>query len=110
MGGHVERGKTIFEGLLANYPKRTDLWSVYLDAHIKASTSLESSAHIKASTSLESSRELFERCVSLSLKPFKMKFFFKRWLDFEKKHGDESSQQDVKVKARAFVESISQKP
>ena len=29
--GEVERGRTIFEGIVANYPKRTDLWSIYLD-------------------------------------------------------------------------------
>lgn len=29
--GSVERARSIFEGILRNYPKRTDLWSVYLD-------------------------------------------------------------------------------
>jgi rRNA biogenesis protein RRP5 len=36
--GSQERGRSIFEGLLDNYPKRTDLWSVFLDAHIAANT------------------------------------------------------------------------
>ena len=26
-----ERGKTMFENVLSNYPKRTDIWSIYLD-------------------------------------------------------------------------------
>lgn len=29
--GSVERARSMFEGILRNYPKRTDLWSVYLD-------------------------------------------------------------------------------
>ena len=29
--GEPERGKTMFENILGNYPKRTDLWSVYID-------------------------------------------------------------------------------
>lgn len=29
--GSPERGRSILEGILRNYPKRLDLWSVYLD-------------------------------------------------------------------------------
>jgi rRNA biogenesis protein RRP5 len=29
--GSPERGRTIFEGVVRNYPRKTDLWSVYLD-------------------------------------------------------------------------------
>jgi rRNA biogenesis protein RRP5 len=29
--GEPERGKTIFENIVGNYPKRTDQWSVYVD-------------------------------------------------------------------------------
>ena len=33
--GDPERGRTMFEGILRNYPKRTDIWSVYIDQEIK---------------------------------------------------------------------------
>ena len=33
--GSAERGRAIFEGVLANYPRRLDLWSVYMDQEIK---------------------------------------------------------------------------
>ena len=33
--GEPERGKTMFENILSSYPKRTDLWSVYIDMTIK---------------------------------------------------------------------------
>ena len=29
--GSADRGRSIFESILRNYPKRLDLWSVYLD-------------------------------------------------------------------------------
>jgi rRNA biogenesis protein RRP5 len=31
----AEHGRTIMAGLLANYPRRFDLWSVFLDLEIK---------------------------------------------------------------------------
>lgn len=34
--GSVERGRSVFEGLMASYPKRLDLWNVYVDKEIKA--------------------------------------------------------------------------
>ena len=33
--GNVERGRTIFEGIISNYPKKVDQWSVYLDMEIR---------------------------------------------------------------------------
>ena len=48
--GSVERGRSVFEGLMASYPKRLDLWNVYLDKEIKAGD-------------LRASRNLLERLV-----------------------------------------------
>merc|ERR1712039_541184 len=76
--GSVERGRSIFEGLLDSYPKRTDLWSIYLDAHIGAHTPPRS-----VEPDLSEVRSLMERCCAMRLKAMKMRFFFKRWLDFE---------------------------
>jgi len=42
----------------------------------------------------------------MRLKPFKTKFFFKRWIDFETKFGDETTVDAVKEKAVAYVESL----
>ena len=33
--GDAERGRTVFDGILSNYPKRVDVWSVYLDMEIR---------------------------------------------------------------------------
>eukprot|EP00057_Strongylocentrotus_purpuratus_P009707 XP_011664181.1 PREDICTED: protein RRP5 homolog [Strongylocentrotus purpuratus] len=87
-----ERGKTMFENILSNYPKRTDIWSIYLDLTIKQGDT-------------GTSRHLFERVINLKLSAKKVKFFFKRFLDFEKKYGDESTINSVKQKAVDYVES-----
>lgn len=29
--GSAERGRTLFESAISNYPKRLDLWSIYFD-------------------------------------------------------------------------------
>ncbi|KAJ1553498.1 rRNA biogenesis protein rrp5, partial [Nowakowskiella sp. JEL0078] len=33
--GEPERGRTIFEGIVSHYPKRVDLWNIYLDQEIR---------------------------------------------------------------------------
>jgi rRNA biogenesis protein RRP5 len=33
--GEAEHGRTLLESIVANYPKRTDIWSVYLDQELK---------------------------------------------------------------------------
>lgn len=33
--GDAERGRTIFEGIIDSYPKRLDLWFVYIDMETK---------------------------------------------------------------------------
>ena len=90
--GEVERGKTIFEKILANYPGRTNLWSVYVDMLVKAGE-------------MEAARAVLDRMILLNLQPKKMKFFFKKYLDFEEKHGDVQSVNKVKKKAQEYVEA-----
>ncbi|XP_020233818.1 rRNA biogenesis protein RRP5 [Cajanus cajan] len=90
--GVPDRGRSLFEKILREYPKRTDLWSVYLDQEIQ----LKDEDMIRA---------LFERAVSLSLPPKKMKFLFKKYLDYEKSQGDEERIESVKRKAMEYVES-----
>lgn len=66
---------------------------MYLDLEVKKGT--------KASV-----RNLFERCISMSLKPKKMKFFFKRYLEFEVKEGNQERIEYVKQKANEYVNSV----
>ena len=92
--GEVERGRTIFEGMLNSYPKRADLWSIYVDMEDKSGDAA-------------AGRRLLERIVHLKWSSKKMKFFFKKWLGYEKDNGDEEHIEEVKRRAMAYVESLS---
>jgi len=74
--GDQERAKTLYEKLLASYPKRTDLWSIYIDMLIKYDTD-----------PLIGARSIFDRVLSLNIPPKKMKFLIKKYLQFEKQYG-----------------------
>ena len=88
--GLPERGRTIFEGLISSYPKRVDLYNVLLDLEMK----LDDKDQI---------RGLFERIFTGKLKPKQAKYFFKRWLAFEEKEGDERKIDDVKARAATWI-------
>ncbi|XP_004303371.1 PREDICTED: protein RRP5 homolog [Fragaria vesca subsp. vesca] len=90
--GNPERGRSLFENILRQNPKRTDLWSVYLDQEIRLGDT-------------DLIRALFERATSLSLPAKKMKFLFKKYLDYEERHGNEDRANYVKQKAMSYVEN-----
>ncbi|KAJ9541321.1 hypothetical protein OSB04_027827, partial [Centaurea solstitialis] len=89
--GVPDRGRSMFEGMLREYPKRTDLWSVYLDQEIRLGD-------------VDVIRSLFERTICLELPLKKMKFLFKKYLEFEKSYGDEERIEYVKAEALKYLE------
>ncbi|GJN89500.1 hypothetical protein Rhopal_002487-T1 [Rhodotorula paludigena] len=93
--GDAERGRTIFEGIVDSYPKRLDLWFVYVDMEIKQ-------------RNVAGVRALFDRILAQRLSSKKGKSVFKKWLAFEKDHGDEAGVQEVKERAIAFVQGRQQ--
>ncbi|KAJ8001870.1 hypothetical protein DPEC_G00173890 [Dallia pectoralis] len=90
--GDLERGKTMLDKIVTSYPKRTDLWSVFIDLMIKHGSQTEV-------------RALFDRVIHLSVAVKRIKFFFKRYLEYEKNHGTPESIRAVKEKAMEYVES-----
>jgi len=50
-------------------------------------------------------RNLMERCLALDLNTKKMKFFFKRYLQYESKFGTQERVEYVKNKAREYIEN-----
>ncbi|XP_067297092.1 protein RRP5 homolog [Pseudorasbora parva] len=90
--GNTEKGKSMFDKVLSTYPKRTDLWSVFIDLMVKHGSQKEV-------------RELFDRVIHLSVSVKKIKFFFKRYLEYEKTNGTPETIQRVKQKAVEYVES-----
>ncbi|KAJ7225707.1 hypothetical protein GGX14DRAFT_640485 [Mycena pura] len=89
--GDPERGKTLFEGIIDSHPKRLDFWSVYMDME----------AGQKQIQSLRSVvvENLFDRVLAQKMTSHKAKAFFKKWLELEKRIGDEDGIANVKTKA-----------
>ncbi|OBZ78635.1 rRNA biogenesis protein RRP5 [Grifola frondosa] len=84
--GDPERGKTIFEGIVDSHPKRWDLWSIYMDMEA-------------GQGDMMSLRNLFNRVLALKMTSHKAKSFFKKWLELERRLGDEEGATAVKAKA-----------
>lgn len=107
--GDVERGRTVFEGLLSSFPKRVDLWNILLDLEIKNGDA-------------EQVRRLFERVLGIrdnkkggpaieaskKVRPKQARFFFKKWLAFEEKLGNDKMVEDVKAKAAEYIKAVQQ--
>ncbi|KAI1769576.1 nucleic acid-binding protein [Hypoxylon sp. FL1150] len=87
-----ELGRTMFEGLLATFPKRFDLWNQLLDHEIAAGAD---------KTAV---RDVFERATKVKgLKARAAKKWFKRWADWEDKNGDAKSRDKVSARAAEWV-------
>ncbi|KAI1116184.1 hypothetical protein F5Y14DRAFT_408468 [Nemania sp. NC0429] len=90
--GSAERGRTMFEGLIATFPKRFDLWSQLLD-HEDGPDADKTVV-----------RDVFDRATKVKgLKARPAKKWFKRWADWEEKNGDAKTQERVRAKAVEWV-------
>lgn len=99
--GTPERGRTVFESLVGNFPKKLDLWNVYLDMETSQCRTAEEDSKTERTSA---TRTLFEKCTTLDLSSKKMKFIFKKWLNFEREFGDQQQRAAVKGKARDYVQ------
>ena len=125
-------GRDVFERVLANFPKRLDVWTLYVDQLVAGkfhrndvlgnnlnSKNKEFSRKQKVETlfstqtltlssvtagNIEGARGVLDRATGLVLGAAKMRTLFKKFLAFEKAHGDESQEEKVKRKAAEFVE------
>ena len=74
--GDAEKGRTFFEGILAKYPKKGDVWRQLLDLEIGSG----------ADEGVI--RDVFERRVKVrGLKPVQARKWFERWADWEEGRG-----------------------
>lgn len=92
--GDPEQGRSLFEGLVTDAPKRIDLWNVYIDQEIKLGDKEKVGA-------------LFERVTAKKLSRKQAKFFFSKWLSFEEENGTEQSAARVKALAVEYVQNSS---
>ncbi|RUS80904.1 hypothetical protein EGW08_011340 [Elysia chlorotica] len=90
--GDAERGRTIFENLIASYPGRTDIWSVYVDMVAK-------------SGDISGARDILDRAVKQKFGAKKLSFLIQKMIKFEESHGTEDQVQKVKDMALTLLES-----
>ncbi|XP_016120376.1 protein RRP5 homolog [Sinocyclocheilus grahami] len=81
------------------------LWLQYMAFHLQATQIEQARAVGERALKTISFRELFDRVIHLSVSVKKIKFFFKRYLEYEKKNGTPETMQAVKQKALEYVES-----
>lgn len=81
--GDPERGRTIFEGLVSTYPKKGDLWDMYLSLEV-------------AHGSEENVRALFERMVKFGKKK-RVSDIFGKWKKWEEEAGNAKGVERVKA-------------
>ena len=95
--GSMERGRTLYDGLLLKNKKRFDLFNMYLDKEVKWG-------------GMESGRRLFERIVKdnmdkkLKFNDKKMKGLFQKMFKLESEHGTEETKMAVQKLAGEYVE------
>ncbi|WPG99443.1 Hypothetical protein R9X50_00225700 [Acrodontium crateriforme] len=105
--GDAERGRTIFEGLISEWPKWATGWDMWVDIE-RARVNSVASAEAKRDAA-DKVRALYERIVGQKMKKRRAKFVFKRWLEFEESAGNEKTSERVKALARDFVEKLQAK-
>ncbi|KAG5942719.1 hypothetical protein E4U53_007193 [Claviceps sorghi] len=77
--GEPERGRTMFEGLLAAYPKKGDVWNQLVDLEMGVAGS-------GAEADVTAVRDVFERRTRVKgLKPQQAEKWFRRWSAWEEK-------------------------
>ncbi|XP_055641261.1 protein RRP5 homolog isoform X2 [Toxorhynchites rutilus septentrionalis] len=80
----------LFEQILSSYPKRTDVWSQYVDLLVKDGL-------------LDAARQTLDRAIVQRLPMRNMKTLYTKYVNFEEKHGDRESVRKIKQMAADYV-------
>lgn len=97
--GDREQGRSLFETILAAFPKRFDLWNQFVDLETSVGTSDPATV-----------RDLFDRGSKVKgLKPKQAKTWFKRWAQWEDNNGDKKSRERVSAKAQEWAKKAAEK-
>uniref|UniRef100_A0A1Q3EWU9 Putative rrna processing protein rrp5 n=1 Tax=Culex tarsalis TaxID=7177 RepID=A0A1Q3EWU9_CULTA len=81
----------LFEQILTSYPKRTDIWSQYVDMLVKDGL-------------VDVARQTLDRAIVQRLPMRNMKTLFTKYVNFEEKHGDRDAVRRIKQQAAEYVE------
>jgi len=75
-----------------SHPKRWDVWSIYMDMEASRGD-------------IQHLRTLFTHVLAIKMTSHKAKTFFKKWLDLERRLGDEEGATVVKEKAIEWTQA-----
>ncbi|CAH2044792.1 unnamed protein product, partial [Iphiclides podalirius] len=89
--GAGERAEALLEHVLAAYPQRVDVCSVYADLLLKGGD-------------VERLRQVMDRMTSQKMPARKMKVLYKKWIEVEEKIGDQEQIEKIKKSAMEYVE------
>ena len=89
---NIEEGRNTFDNIVKEYPKRKDIWFVYIDKEIKYSKNVEKI------------RKIFERMFNIPFKLSSLKSIFKKYLEFEQTNG-EKALENAKNKVQEIMNS-----
>jgi rRNA biogenesis protein RRP5 len=94
--GDIERGRTIFEGLLSAFPRKFDIWDMYSDLEEKHA----------GDEAEERVRQLFQRQARMKMKGSRGKKLFERWTKWERKHSGEKGVRTVEIAKDAWQQKM----
>lgn len=95
--GQPESGRTMLEGIVTNYPKRMDIWAIYMDMESKY-----------CGDNKQQARHLFERCLTNEIimkKPKKMKLVFQKYMEFEMNNGNKKNVDKIRERVEQYLEN-----
>jgi rRNA biogenesis protein RRP5 len=97
--GSVESARGLFEGLVTRLPKKSDVWSAFLDQELGLLR------RKLPEGSVQHTRSTFERATSIALPPKAMQGLLTRFLQFEQAYGTAADAEKVKAKAKSYVDA-----
>ncbi|KAH7067581.1 hypothetical protein BKA63DRAFT_424223 [Paraphoma chrysanthemicola] len=89
--GDAERGRTIFEGLVSTWPKKGDVWDVYLSLELSHGSE-------------DNIRDLFERMSKVGKKK-RAATVFRKWAEWESEQGNRKGVERVKALEQQWKEA-----
>lgn len=102
--GDAERGRTIFEGLITEWPKWSSGWDTWVDLERSRISRLETDEAKKEAR--DRARALFERMAAQKMKKRRAHYVYKRWLEFEESEGTAKTAERVKALAAEYVQKL----
>ncbi|XP_065088684.1 protein RRP5 homolog [Ochlerotatus camptorhynchus] len=82
----------LFEQIITSYPKRTDIWSQYVDMLVKDGL-------------IDVARQTLDRAIAQRLPMKNMKTLYTKYVAFEEKHGDRAAVKRIKQAAADYVQT-----